>query len=112
MTSSFPAIHAVTDSASVLSDGFVARAKQVMTALGSRGAIHLRSSRITGRHFHELAEVLAGFQAATGCWLIVNDRVDIARSVGARGAQLASHSLQVAEARVVAPDLPVGASVH
>jgi thiazole tautomerase (transcriptional regulator TenI) len=112
VTSSFPAIHAVTDSASVLSDGFVARAEQVMTALGPRGALHLRSSRITGRHFHEIAGMLARFQAATGCWLIVNDRVDIARAVGARGAQLASHSLQVREARIVAPDVPLGASVH
>jgi thiazole tautomerase (transcriptional regulator TenI) len=112
VTSLFPAIHAVTDSASVLSEGFVARAEQVMTALGPRGAVHLRSSRITGRRFHEIAGILAGFQQATGCWLIVNDRVDIARAVGARGAQLASHSLLVGEARIVAPDLPVGASVH
>jgi thiazole tautomerase (transcriptional regulator TenI) len=112
VTSSFPAIHAVTDSASVLNEGFVARAEQVMTALGPRGAVHLRSSRITGRHFHEIAGILASFQAATGCWLIVNDRVDIARAVGARGAQLASHSLQVREARMVAPDVPLGASVH
>jgi Thiamine monophosphate synthase len=112
VTSSFPAIHAVTDSASVLSDGFVARAEQVMTALGPRGAVHLRSSRISGRRFYDIARILAGFQAATGCWLIVNDRVDIARAVGARGAQLASHSLRVCEARLVAPELPVGASVH
>lgn len=112
MTISFPAIHAVTDSASVSSEGFVARAERVMIALGPRGAVHLRCSRISGSRFYEVARLLAGFQAATGCWLIVNDRVDIARAVGARGAQLASHSLQVEEAAAVAPDMPLGASVH
>jgi thiazole tautomerase (transcriptional regulator TenI) len=112
VTSSFPAIHAVTDSASVLSDGFVARAEQVMAALGPRGALHLRSSRVTGRRFHDIAETLAAFQTTTGCWLIVNDRVDIARAVGARGAQLASHSLQVREALLVGGSMAVGASVH
>ncbi len=108
----FPRVHAVTDSASVLSDGFNARAVQVMRALGPRGAIHLRCSRATGRRFYEAASWLARFQDETGCWLIVNDRVDVARAVGARGAQLASHSLQITEARIVAPDIPLGASVH
>jgi thiazole tautomerase (transcriptional regulator TenI) len=112
MSSSLPVIHAVTDSASVVSDGFSARGVQIMRILGSRGAIHLRCSRATGRRFHEIAEELAGFQEETGCWLIVNDRVDVARAVAARGAQLASHSLQVAEALAVAPGLPVGTSVH
>lgn len=112
MTIAFPAIHAVTDSASVLTKGFVARAEQVMIALGSRGAIHLRCSRTSGRNFYEIAEQLASFQTPTGCWLIVNDRVDIARAVGARGAQLASHSLQIREAKIVAPNTPLGASVH
>jgi thiazole tautomerase (transcriptional regulator TenI) len=67
---------------------------------------------VTGRSFHEIAQSLARIQAETGCWLIVNDRVDIARSTGARGIQLASHSLQIDEARVVAPDLLMGVSVH
>jgi thiamine-phosphate diphosphorylase len=108
----FPVIHAVTDSASVSHEGFLDRAGAVMRALGSRGALHLRSSRITGREFHELAVLLAARQASTGCWLIVNDRVDVAMAVGARGVQLASHSLRVPEARAAAPHLPVGASIH
>jgi len=108
----FPIIHAVTDSASVSHEGFLDRAGAVMRALGSRGALHLRSSRISGREFHELAVLLAARQASTGCWLIVNDRVDIALAVGARGVQLASHSLHVPEALAAAPHLPVGASIH
>src|ERR1019366_4676269 len=69
-------------------------------------------SRASGKQFYDIALVLAEIQAATGCWLVVNDRVDIARAVGARGAQLTSHSLQVAEASVVAPEMLIGASVH
>ena len=87
------------------------RASAVMRALGSRGALHLRSSRMSGREFHELAVLLANFQKATECWLIVNDRIDVAAAVGARGIQLASHSMRVSDALKVA-SIPVGASVH
>lgn len=110
-SSDFPVIHAVTDSNVVLQDDFFDRASAVMRALGSRGALHLRSSRMSGREFHELAVLLANTQKVTGCWLIVNDRVDIAAAVGARGVQLASHSMRVSDALKVTT-LPVGASVH
>src|SRR5665647_3324164 len=95
-----PVIHAVTDSSSVLLNGFVDRARSVMKALGPRGAVHLRCSRASGRQFFEIAAELAEAQTSTGCWLIVNDRVDVARSVRAKGVQLASHSLQVEEALI------------
>jgi thiazole tautomerase (transcriptional regulator TenI) len=83
-----------------------------MTALGPRGAIHLRSSRISGKKFHDVASRLALIQLSTGCWLIVNDRLDVAAAVKARGAQLASHSMTVGDARLVSPGIPVGASIH
>lgn len=108
----FPVIHAVTDSAAVMSDQFPERAFAIMRALGSRGAIHLRSSRATGKRLHELATELARLQQLTGCWLIVNDRVDIAGAVGARGVQLASHSLTIDDAARVVPGIPIGASIH
>ncbi len=108
----FPIVHAVTDSNVVLRDGFVSRAMAVMRALGPRGAIHLRSSRAPSRIFYNIALALSRAQKATGCWLIVNDRVDIAAAVGAHGVQLASHSLGVLDALTVAPKRPVGASVH
>jgi thiazole tautomerase (transcriptional regulator TenI) len=110
--SEFPVIHAVTDSAAVMRDGFVERASSVMRALGRRGALHLRSSRASGRKLHELAAILAEVQRESGCWLIVNDRVDIAAAVHSFGVQLASHSLRIGEAQLVAPRIPVGASVH
>ena len=108
----FPIVHAVTDSSALSSQGFLDRAYAIMKALGPRGALHLRSSRISGREFHELAVLLAARQKSTGCWLIVNDRVDVALAAGARGVQLASHSLRIAEALKAAPNLPVGASIH
>ncbi len=108
----FPVVHAVTDSRTVLNKNFVLRASSIMRALGPRGAVHLRSSRLDGRRFHALARELAAVQDESGCWLIVNDRVDIARAVGARGAQLASHSLELADALAVAGEMPVGTSIH
>jgi thiazole tautomerase (transcriptional regulator TenI) len=109
---SFPVVHAVTDSGAVMQEDFLDRASSIMTALGPRGALHLRSSRIQGKRFHEIASRLALVQLSTGCWLIVNDRLDVAAGVKARGAQLASHSLTIADARIVCPSLPLGASIH
>ena len=109
--STFPVVHAVTDSASVSHDWFLDRAAAVMRALGPRGAIHLRSSRLNGRQFHEIATLLGVLQRSTGCWLIVNDRADVAAATGARGVQLASHSMGIADALKVS-GLPVGASIH
>ena len=108
----FPVIHAVTDSATLAHDGFLDRAYAVMRTLGPRGALHLRSSRIPGRQFFEIASLLALRQKSTGCWLIVNDRVDIAAAVKAKGVQLASHSLNLEGALKVLPGLPVGTSIH
>jgi thiazole tautomerase (transcriptional regulator TenI) len=108
----FPFVHAVTNSAAVRRKGFLTAAESIMRALGPLGAVHLRSSQISGRRFYELASTLVGFQDETGCWLIVNDRVDVAAAVGARGIQLASHSLRVPEARVVAAEIPIGISIH
>jgi thiazole tautomerase (transcriptional regulator TenI) len=108
----FPIVHAVSNSAAVRRKDFLTTAERVMRALGARGALHLRSSQASGRRFHELAQALVTWQSETGCWLIVNDRVDIAAAVGAKGIQLASHSLRVPEARAVAHEIPIGISVH
>jgi thiamine-phosphate diphosphorylase len=108
----FPVVHAVTNSAAVRRPDFLATAERVMRALGPRGAVHLRSSQTSGQRFHELAQALVVWQTETGCWLIVNDRVDVAAAVGAKGIQLASHSIRVPEARAVAGAIPIGISIH
>jgi len=107
-----PFVHAVSNSAAVRRKNFLETAERIMRALGPLGALHLRSSEATGRRFYDLASRLVAIQNETGCWLIINDRVDIAASVGAKGIQLASHSLRVHQARVVAPNIPIGISIH
>jgi thiazole tautomerase (transcriptional regulator TenI) len=96
----------------VTHEDFPARALGIMRALGPRGALHLRSSRASGKELYHLAKTLVTFQQGTGCWLIVNDRLDVAAATGAKGVQLASHSMAISEARLVVPNLPLGASVH
>src|SRR5581483_4253186 len=53
-------------------------------------------------------------QERWGAWLVVNDRIDLALAAGARGVQLTSRSIDVRDARRIAPapTLALGASVH
>ncbi|MFN2397671.1 MAG: thiamine phosphate synthase [Gemmatimonadaceae bacterium] len=107
-----PTVHAVTDDRILTRPGFVARAWTIMHVLGKAGAVHLRTSTLSAARLHEIAVALAPLQDTTGCWLAVNDRVDIAAAAGARAVQLTSRSIGVADARIAAPQLAVGASVH
>jgi thiamine-phosphate diphosphorylase len=107
-----PIIHAVTDDLIVTRPEFLDRARSVMAALGSRGAVHLRARYLPTARLYELATALVPVQERTGCWLVVNDRLDVALAAGTRGAQLTSRSMTVADARAVAPALQLGASVH
>lgn len=107
-----PVVHAVTNDAIVVRADFIDVACGVMAALGARGALHLRASKLSGARLQELAEGLSAAQALTGAWLIITDRIDLALVSGARGVQLTSRSLTAADARRVAPSLAIGASVH
>lgn len=107
-----PVVHAVTDDRILTRPEFLDRARRVMRALGPRGAVHLRSRVLPANRLLELAVELRRAQDATGCWLVVNDRLDVALAAGARGAQLTSRSMRVPDARLVAPGLALGASVH
>ena len=107
-----PVVHAVTSDEIVARADFLDVACAVMSALGARGALHLRAGRATAARLQALAAGLEAAQAVTGAWLVVNDRLDLALACRARGAQLTSRSLRVADARRAAPALAVGASVH
>jgi thiamine-phosphate diphosphorylase len=107
-----PIVHAITDDDTVRRDDFITAAAQVMDVLGPRGAVHLRAARLTASALLRHAERLARIQELTGCWLVVNDRVDVALGARARGAQLTSRSLRPGDARRIAPALRLGASVH
>jgi thiazole tautomerase (transcriptional regulator TenI) len=110
--SAVPVIHAVTTDDIVARPDFLLRARDLMRALGPRGAVHLRAPRMLGKPLFELAEALVILGQSTGAWLVVNDRVDVALSAGARGVQLTSRSMRAIDAHRIAPDLAVGASVH
>ena len=107
-----PRIHAVTDDLILAHPEFTSRARGVMTALGPRGAVHLRSRYLTAAQLYAIALALGDAQESTGCWLVVNERLDIALAAKTLAAQLTSRSLTVADARLVAGALPLGASIH
>jgi thiazole tautomerase (transcriptional regulator TenI) len=106
-----PRLHAITNDEVLSRPDFLDTARRLMAAVGQRGAVHLRGSRLPGARLYELAVALAPAQEG-GAWLVVNDRVDVALAAGARAVQLTSRSLPPADARLVAPALAVGASVH
>ncbi len=107
-----PRVHAVTDDTIVVRPDFIERARIVMRALGPRGAVHLRAHIVPAARLYTLAVELVITQRESGCWLVVNDRIDIALAASARGVQLTSRSMGVADARTIAPALMLGASVH
>lgn len=97
-------LHAVTNDEIVGRPDFLARARDVMRAMGDRGALHLRAPKMMddrGAALVELALALADEQHRTGAWLVINDRVDVALIVCARGVQLTGESLEVADATQV-----------
>lgn len=112
-------VHAVTTDAIALSADFPDRAREVMRALGARGALHLRAPLAGGRRLHALAASLVDEARASGCALVVNDRLDVAIAAGADGVQLTSRSMGPEDARraalragEVGARLAIGASVH
>jgi thiamine-phosphate diphosphorylase len=112
MSTDIPHIHAVTDDLILAHPEFTSRARGVMTALGPRGAVHLRARYLTAAQIYAIALALGDAQESTGCWLVVNERLDVAIAARTHGAQLTTRSITVADARIVAGELPLGASVH
>ena len=112
MAERVPVLHAVTNDEIVARPDFMERARRVMHAGGARVAVHVRAPRLHGRTLHEIATRIAQLQDETGSWVIVNDRADVALTSGARGVQLTSRSMSPADARGIAPNLWIGASVH
>jgi thiazole tautomerase (transcriptional regulator TenI) len=107
-----PVVHVVTNDEVLLRDDFLPLARSVMTALGPQGAVHLRSRWLGGQRLYELALWLAGWERETGCWAVVNDRLDVALAAEIEAIQLTSRSVRPADARQLNPAFRVGASVH
>lgn len=107
-----PAVHIVTTDEVVARPGFAGVAAAIMIRLAGQGALHLRAPRTPGATQYMLAVELARVARTTGCWLLVNDRADIALAAEATGVQLTSRSIGVADVRAIGEKLQVGASVH
>lgn len=74
--------------------------------------VQLREKDLSTRELTCLARTVRAMTAEAGALLIINDRIDIAISVGADGVHLGQEDLPVRDARALAPDLVVGASSH
>lgn len=110
---SFPALHILTDDEVCARPDFRDAALSVLRAGGERLALHLRMPHATGRRAYDLASWLREASRASGSWLVVNDRVDVALAVSAEGVQLGARSLLPADAAAISRGrLRIGVSVH
>jgi len=109
--SSIPRLHVISNDEVLAGADFPDRAMAVMEAGAGRVALHLRGPRTAGRKFFELARALAPPARQYGCFLTVNDRVDIALAVGIPRIHLGARSLSVEDARSLMPDAVIGASL-
>lgn len=107
-----PAIHAVTTDEILHRPDFAKRARAVMAALGPLGAVELRAPQTGAWALAGIARALAPTQESTGAWIIITERIDVALATGARGVQLTRRSVALPDARRIAPDLAIGASIH
>ncbi len=105
-------LHAITNDVVLADPGFRHAARALMEAVGPRVAVHLRASGTPARALLERALELRVVAETTGSMVLVNDRLDVAMAAGVDGVQLTSRSLGVPDARRVAPDVVIGASVH
>lgn len=107
MNAAVPRLHAVTNDGVLDLPDFWERVSAVDAA--GAVAIHLRSKTRSGRAMYEIAERL---RTAVSI-LFVNDRVDLARLVGADGVHLPEAGLPVEQARaLLPPPTLVGRSTH
>ena len=107
-----PIVHVITNDDILSRADFLQAAHEIMVALGSRGALHLRAHQTVSRRLYDTACALLDSEKRTTCWLVVNDRVDVACAAGVGAVQLTSRSMTIADARRVAPGMRIGASVH
>jgi thiamine-phosphate diphosphorylase len=108
-----PRLHLVTDDAVLADPGFADAAEAVLQSLGPRCALHLRGHDTAAAVLCSLGVRLAAAALATGSWLLINDRVDIAMAVRANGVQLGGLSLPIPAVRLlIGARAPIGYSAH
>jgi thiamine-phosphate diphosphorylase len=107
-----PPLHVIATDEVAADPAFLAAARELIAAGQDRMAIHLRLRHASGRFFHDLARQLGEAAGQVGAWCVINGRLDVALTSGARAVQLGSGSLPVASARQISGGLAIGASVH
>lgn len=75
-------------------------------------AVMLRDPGLSPRALLRLGERLRAVTAGLGVALLVNDRLDVARLVGADGIHLGRRSVSLEDARAAAPGLSISTSAH
>jgi len=78
---------------------------------GGVNVVQLREKDLPARELYDLALRLRQI-VGTQALLMVNDRIDIALAAGAAGVELGGNGLPTESARLLAPDLLIGRSVH
>lgn len=111
MAPPIPIVHAIADERVLARADFLGHAAAVFEALGDNGAVHLRA-RNQGRRVFDLAVQLRSVHERTNCWLVINDRVDVALACGIGAIQLPAASFALADARTLDPSFRIGVSVH
>ncbi len=123
-----PRLHLVTDDAILARTDFLERAVEVALALAGAGApepdnpgtgrggfgvaLHLRGPGTPGRGLWELGRALRDPLRRAGVRLLVNDRADVARAVGADGLHLPGRGLPPTWSRSwLGPDALLGRSL-
>jgi thiamine-phosphate pyrophosphorylase len=108
-----PRLHLITDDDVLARADFRDVAGALMEAAGAGVALHLRGPHTGGRVLHAAAAALRETARASGAWLVVNDRVDVALTAGLDAVQLGRRSLPPAAARrVLGSTVRVGVSTH
>ena len=79
---------------------------------GGSKIIQLREKNYSKRDLYYLALKFREITTRAGVLLIINDHVDIALAVDADGVHLGQEDLPVQVARMLAPELLIGASTH
>ena len=105
-----PRVYALTD---VRLSG-LSHAQQVeLLSLGGASFVQLREKRMPALEFYEQARAAVAVAERSGVQLIINDRVDVALAVGARGVHLGQDDLPPEAARkLLGPTAVVGYSTH
>lgn len=108
-----PRLHIVTNDEIVARADFFTTAAELLSLGRQRLALHVRAPVASGRRAHDLAARLAAIADETEATLIVNERLDVALAVNARGAQVGARGLPLEDARrLLGPERLLGASIH